>query len=567
MGLKRSVFALFALLGAAPAIAQDFQSPRTIMSKIDWDAAAKSLPDTGDQAPKGIFAALNKALTARFPGIEKSTVPVILPMDIASYRQDMDAGKTEAATSNKYFGDFSPSKFFLAGPAGYDVTFWINPRAAGLKFSYPKPVEVELGGAAYVYDLDGEAPNHQEVFPPPKPLAEKFPGMRRILRENHVRYAFERFGVPYVVTIQCYDHRRGSSKILTCREADQVAQKFLDRLQTAGGMPVEKLAEPKADLKRSEKPSADFTYYGPGDLIPNSGWHKMPGRADYNVYARMRFPFANAPAYIKSQSFLHWGDCYRTGHVGRLGRKDAQYRCKVNDKPLVFNEATAENWTYPWRDNFCEMRDFLVGQCPGGYGHQGQDMRPSNCVLFNEGSDRCQPYQHTIAAVRDGPIWRTPGNLGAYIVLNNANEHVRFRYLHMNPKAMDEDGLVSGAYVSEGQILGKVATWGDSENGTSYHLHFNMQVFTKAGWVWVNPYMTLVASYEHMIGGRGAEIKPGDPAPVIPEKPPVVIHPALPGDQAAAAATGTRLAEPPPKKQKNKRRHRRRKRRHNDADE
>jgi hypothetical protein len=79
--------------------------------------------------------------------------------------------------------------------------------------------------------------------------------------------------------------------------------------------------------------------------------------------------------------------------------------------------------------------------------------------------------------------------------------------------------------VSQGEIIGKVATWGDFENGTSYHLHFNMQVVTKLGWVWVNPYMSLVLSYENLIGGRGTEIMPGDPAPEIPDKPPVVLSP------------------------------------------
>ena len=125
----------------------------------------------------------------------------------------------------------------------------------------------------------------------------------------------------------------------------------------------------------------------------------MPGRADYHVYARMRFPIADAPGYVKSQSFMPWGDCYHTGTVGRLGRKGAPYHCKLNDKPLVFDELAAENFTYPWRDNFCELRDFLVGQCPGGYGHQGEDIRPGNCVLNNAEADRCLPYQHTVAAV------------------------------------------------------------------------------------------------------------------------------------------------------------------------
>lgn len=538
--MKRAVLASLALLAACPAIAGDMQSPRTIMSKIDWAAAATDLQALSIEPLPQVFGRLNAVTAKRFPDVAKSSVPVLLPIDNEALRQDVEAGKADIASSNKYFGEFAPSKFFLAGPAGYDTSFWIDTKAAGLKLVFPKPVEVEIGGAAFVYDLD--EPNHQEVFPPAKALAEKFPGMKRILRENHVRFVFEKFGVPYVVSIQCYDHRV-TRKHLTCREADQIAIRFLDRLQIAGGTPTPNLPEPKIDLSRPTAQSPDFTYYGPGDLIANSGWKKMPGRVDYNVYARMRFPFANAPGYVKSQSFLNWGDCYRTGKVGRTGKKGAKYHCKVNDKPLIFDESASENWTYPWQDNFCEMRDFLVGQCPGGYGHQGQDMRPSNCVLFNAGSDRCLPYQHTIAAVRDGPIWRTAGYLAAYITLNNANEHVRFRYLHMNPKTMDEDGLVSGRFVSEGEILGKVATWGDKENGTSYHLHFNMQVFTKSGWVWVNPYMTLVASYERLIGARGTEILPGQPAPPIPDKPPVILNP-TPAPAAAAAADASPQAKP-----------------------
>jgi hypothetical protein len=241
---------------------------------------------------------------------------------------------------------------------------------------------------------------------------------------------------------------------------------------------------------------------------------------------------------------MPWGDCYKSGVVGRLGRRDEEYRCRRNDKRLIFNESAPENFSYPWRDNFCELRDWLVGQCPAGYGHQGEDIRPAHCVLNNAEADRCLPYQDYIAAVHDGVIRRMPGNLAAYIVTNSENEHVRFRYLHMNPKLMDADGLLNGRQVSEGEIIGKMANWGDYENGTSYHLHFNMQVFTSVGWVWVNPYMTLVAAYERLIGGRGTEIKPGEPAPPIPVKLPVILRPAPPPESSATAAS------PPPAKLK-----------------
>ena len=45
--------------------------------------------------------------------------------------------------------------------------------------------------------------------------------------------------------------------------------------------------------------------------------------------------------------------------------------------------------------------------------------------------------------------------------------------------------------------------YGRADGGTSYHLHFDAQVPTRNGWVFINPYMTLVAAYERLIGGRG----------------------------------------------------------------
>jgi hypothetical protein len=49
-----------------------------------------------------------------------------------------------------------------------------------------------------------------------------------------------------------------------------------------------------------------------------------------------------------------------------------------------------------------------------------------------------------------------------------------------------------------------------------------MQVPTKAGWVFVNPYMTLVSAYEQLIGARGTEIKDSDPVPPVASVPPII---------------------------------------------
>src|SRR5262249_59842210 len=75
------------------------------------------------------------------------------------------------------------------------------------------------------------------------------------------------------------------------------------------------------------------------------------------------------------------------------------------------------------------------------------------------------------------------------------------------------------------------------ERGTTYHLHFDMQIPTKLGWVFVNPYMTLVAAYEPLIGARGTEIKEGDPAPAVAGVPPAIMRPSeLPTIAMAPAA-------------------------------
>ena len=67
--------------------------------------------------------------------------------------------------------------------------------------------------------------------------------------------------------------------------------------------------------------------------------------------------------------------------------------------------------------------------------------------------------------------------------------------------------------VREGDVIGKVGNYQRRERATTYHLHFDMQVPTKYGWVFVNPYMTLVAAYERAINARGRELLP-DGSPV-----------------------------------------------------
>jgi murein DD-endopeptidase MepM/ murein hydrolase activator NlpD len=101
----------------------------------------------------------------------------------------------------------------------------------------------------------------------------------------------------------------------------------------------------------------------------------------------------------------------------------------------------------------------------------------------------------------------------------------------MFPRQLDQEGLFSGRILKEGEAVGKVGNFIQHERATTYHLHFDMQVPTKYGWVFVNPYMTLVAAYERLIGRRGTEIKEEPPVGVATtptDTMPPVFEPPLP---------------------------------------
>jgi murein DD-endopeptidase MepM/ murein hydrolase activator NlpD len=85
--------------------------------------------------------------------------------------------------------------------------------------------------------------------------------------------------------------------------------------------------------------------------------------------------------------------------------------------------------------------------------------------------------------------------------------------MHMHPDYLDADNVLNGRSVREGEVLGSAGNFNRRENLTTYHLHFEMMVPTQDGWVRVNPYMTLVASYERLLGERGREVE--DPPPSL----------------------------------------------------
>jgi len=520
--------ASFSLLiaGPAPLAADEFKSVAISTVRVEWRAALDQLRSEINTRPviasdftfsgqrrlpaydprsTPALVQLNGVTSQIFTGIARSPVPVLLPFDTAAYLNGRLNGAPASLSLSGYQADFRPVDLFDAGPAGYDAVFSLEPGAGdGMRQrTFAKPVEVQITGSILTYDIRDPLGGKGEAV---KTLSAQFPDLRRFIREGFVRYAFTRFGVPYVVSIQCLDSSARERR-LACREAYPVAERFLKALRVAGGLPSRPRMDMPAEI--AERPAAlspDFTYRPVGDIITNSGYRRQGGRADFTAYSQIRFPLQKAPAFVHSQS--------------RRTRKS-------NDRPLMPGESAGGYTSYPWQDNFCEARSFSVGQCPGGFGHQGQDTRPAPCPPRIEGPDRCDPKQQAVVAVRDAVVIRSLKQQAAALQINTRTEHMRFRYMHMNPASMDADGVLNGRHVAEGEKIGVVSNYLDHPNGTTRHLHFDVQVFTRDGWLWVNPYVTLISAYERLIRGRGREIGPDTTAPpaVAHALPVDVIHP------------------------------------------
>lgn len=491
------LLASLSLLIATPLAADEIRSPSLTALRVDWRAALdqlrieingrpqvaadfvfaprRSVPRYDPRATPALVQ-LNAVSSQFFTGITRSPVPVLLPFDAAAYLEAQRSGAPASLALSRYQADFNPVDMFDAGPAGYSATFSFEPGAGDGMPSrvFTRPVEVQITGSTLVYDIADPAGGKGEQV---KPLATLYPDLRKFIREGYVRYAFTRFGVAYVVSIQCLDSA-AKPRRLACKEAYPVAERFLKALHVAGGQRARPLMDVASNLlDRPAERSPDFSYRPGGDIIPNTGYRKQGGHPDMMAYAQIRFPLERAPAFVRSQSY---------------GKRDK-----------------GEGRTaYPWRDNFCESRSFEVWQCGGGYGHQGEDIRAADCPLPGEGREPCDPKQRGVVAVRDAIVIRGAKDQAATLQVNSRTEHIRFRYMHMNPQTMNADGVLNGRLVTEGEKIGVISNYLDHPAGTSMHLHFDVQVFTRDGWIWVSPYVTLVSAYERLIDARGREIGP-----------------------------------------------------------
>lgn len=489
----RSLAALaLAVLLTSLAHAETWPTPRTEPFKADWAAARALLPVLPQTAASSDPLPIATALAAdRFPAIAHSPVPVLLPYALGDDAHDRASDVINPVEN--YLSGFAPTKFFQSGPTGYDATFALRTRdVPGFgDIGFRDPVVVQISGFNLVYRLP-EAKGAKLL--PPVEIAEQLPGIRRQILEHTLRYSFERFGIPYVVSIQCYDGPQRRTR-LSCRNADRVALRFVHALRVVGGNPELSIATARpAAAPRPDAQSDAFRYHPAGKLVSGSGMRAPAGNPDSTVYARIRFPAAKAPAYVNTQTFRRRGGlviAWAPATVADDGDHDAR----------------PDPAHYIWRDNFCERRDFSVGQCPSGRGHQGQDILGVTCEPGPRKRD-CRADRDDVVAARDGMILREAWNDSFFLVVNAPGERLRFRHLHMHPRRLDDDGIVSGRAVKEGDRLGTIGNYNRRPGLTTTHLHFEIQVPTRDGYVRVNPYMTLIAAYEHLIGARGSEVLP-----------------------------------------------------------
>lgn len=214
--------------------------------------------------------------------------------------------------------------------------------------------------------------------------------------------------------------------------------------------------------------AADDRFGEPGILEPN-----LKGYTGTTVYfPGIRFPIEEAPAFINSQIYGPGG-----------------YLSDSGNHPDVENKQCAEvNYSYPWRDDYCEPRGWSVALCPNGTGHQGEDIRPG----------QCRKDFFWAVAVADGII----ASVGKYSVTLQTPSGTLYRYLHLN---MGDLAVRRLDKVKRGDRIGLVSDWFGGA-ATTTHLHFDVKDTVKVNGKlvtgYISPYTSLVVAYKALLAGQ-----------------------------------------------------------------
>lgn len=269
---------------------------------------------------------------------------------------------------------------------------------------------------------------------------------------------------------------------------------------------------------------AGFAYYPPGNLFERD---QGRGRADRYVYMpNIIFPLKLAAGQFPHMNSQIWG--YGGGGwngKGAAGGSDSDPR---NYDPMK------------QRDNYCEVRGWDMPLCPGGAGHQGQDIRPPSYK---------DNYWEAVA-VADGTIVNVTTNTTVQLKTADGTD---FYYLHMHPKSIT---VKTGAKVKQGQVLGKVSRYMGGKIATSLHLHLQVRQRIKVGdktlQVYVPTFPSLIAALRRAKGldpgidGNGNLIVDAGLEIGAPQPPPAPTPPPQPEPTPAPAPQPTPTPAPAP---------------------
>ena len=242
--------------------------------------------------------------------------------------------------------------------------------------TFAKPVEVQITGSILTYDISDPLGGKGE---PVKALAAQFPDLRRFIREGYVRYAFTRFGVPYVVSIQCLDSAPRARR-LACREAYPVAERFLKALRIAGGLP----SRPRMDIAVRNRRAAGRTSRR-FHLSAERRHHRQQRLSQTGRPRRLHRLFAN-PVSAGESARLRPLAILRQAPIERRARR-----------------TVGGPTSYPWQDNFCEARSFERRTMPRRLRPSGPGYPPGAMPAAQR---RRRSLRSQAAGRRRRPRWR-----------------------------------------------------------------------------------------------------------------------------------------------------------------
>lgn len=224
---------------------------------------------------------------------------------------------------------------------------------------------------------------------------------------------------------------------------------------------------------------AQFTYRPAGEVIrrrDGSGrldgfvYIERPMMSEVDFVPDMRFPIASGPAYANSQVFAYGGgqtilpDLYQ-GHVS--------------------------NFSYPWRDTFCEAAHNGSGSNPlcgaGSSAHGGVDIRGSSA----------RAGVHVAVAALPGSVT----SVRPVTLTLVADDGTMFSYLHMSDR-VGVGRVGCGAPVGRLSNFSGIGRSCPSGRCTTVHLHFEVREAVRGrGVIPVPPYTSLVHAYQRLLSG------------------------------------------------------------------